>query len=571
MTYVITTRKSFKDPKIPTNEVRLNPLSTEEAEKILVSRVYDQNVRKRLCKTEEIVELCGCVPLALCIVGSLLLDYSEEKLIKNLKDQPFKVLEDDQLSVGKAIKTSFDLLTVDEQRALVLMSVFPGSFDSDAAEVIVEASASSETLPISILRSLKNRSLVEQPSSQRYQLHSLIKAFAKSVDLSALSLAKGEKVACAHYMSRLAENADCHWGKDTCKTSLDSFNEDRHNFEYFLQAFAQWRGSEGFVTMKSCEAFFDNLHQKCMYLEMCVHPRFYSHFLQNLLTVNATEINPVHKVELLCLLGREMRKVGEGEKYKNSMEEAHKLYSENKTEFDKYALSEVIYLNSHARFLSDEKEPTTCEEVCDDALRICEQKLCNHFQRGAALMVAGREDKHCRRFTEAEKKFSEALNLLKECLGEHLMTAKCLKFIADLKLNDGKGSLAVKSYKESLEMMEHLGMDGHKETILLLNNYGSCQMSNGNYEEARALLEKAELVAERELVEDHMWKVRVKTELAILFHKERKEDQMIEAMKNGLEMCYRLGNTVEELGNKREIRKVLNGHPEKFPKDKYPR
>ncbi|XP_022786795.1 uncharacterized protein LOC111326966 [Stylophora pistillata] len=241
VTYVITTRKSFEDPKLQTNEVRLNPLSTEEAERILVSRVYDQNVRKRLCKTDEIVELCGCVPLALCVVGSLLLDYSEEKLIKNLKDQPFKVLEDDQLSVGKAIKTSFDLLTVDEQCALVLMSVFPGSFDSDAAEVIVEACASSETLPISILRSLKNRSLVEQPSSQRYQLHSLIKAFAKNVGRSASSLAKGEKVACAHYMSRLAENADCYWGKDTCKQSLDSFNEDRHNFEHFLQAFAQWR------------------------------------------------------------------------------------------------------------------------------------------------------------------------------------------------------------------------------------------------------------------------------------------------------------------------------------------
>lgn len=444
----------------------------------------------------------------------------------------------------------------------------------------MEACASSETLPISILRSLKNRSLVEQPSSQRYQLHSLIKAFAKSVDLSALSLAKGEKVACAHYMSRLAENADCYWGKDTCKTSLDSFNEDRHNFEYFLQAFAQWRGSEGYVAMNSCEAFFVNLHQKCLYLEMCLLPRFYTQFLQKLLAANTTEINPVHKVELLCLLGHEMRKVGEGEKYKNSMEEAHKLYSENKTEFDKYALSEVIYLNSHARYLSEQNTyarnlserstPTAPKEVYDDALRICERKLRNHPERATTLLFAGRHDKRLKNFKEAEEKLNEALKLLKECLGEHLMTAQCLKDIADLKFNEDNGSFAVDYYKQSLEMIEHLGMDGHKETILTLKNFGSRQSSNGNYVEAKALFERAERVAERELEKDHAWKVKVKTEQAIVFYEEKKEDQMEEAMKSGLEMWYRLGKTVQDLNNRYLIRRVLDCYPEKFPKDKYP-
>ncbi|XP_022807807.1 uncharacterized protein LOC111344812 [Stylophora pistillata] len=571
LTFVTTSRKTVDVPSCGSNiqNIRLNSLSSPDAINVLVSRARDSETRQKLSQSEKIVSLCGCVPLALRIAGSLLSHCEEDKLIEKLANQPLDVLQDNNDSVDKTIKTSFDFLSEAERKGLTIMSVFPGPFDSDATEAVLPAVMDSEIQPVLILQSLQNRCLLEQPSSCRYEIHQLIKMFLSKHCHTKYSeaVAQGKEVACAHYMSRLAENADRYWGKDTCKQSLDSFNKDRHNFEHYLQQ----RGSEGYVAMKSCEAFFDNLHQKCMYLEMCVHPRFYTHFLQELLTVNATEINPVRKVELLCLLGREERKVRHTEKYKNYMEEAYKLYSKNKTKFEKYVMSEITFLNGYARFLSDEKMPTTCKEVCDDALRICEQKLCNHFERGAALMVAGREDKHCRRFTEAEKKFSEALNLLKECLGEHLMTAKCFKFIADLKLNDGKGSLAVKSYKESLEMMEHLGMDGHKETILLLKNYGSCQMSNGNYEEARALLEKAELVAERELVEDHMWKVRVKTELAILFHKERKEDQMIEAMKNGLEMCYRLENTVEELGNKREIRKVLNGHPEKFPKDKYPR
>ena len=572
VTYVITTRKIFKDPGMQPKEVRLKPLSTEEAKSILVSRVYDQNVRKKLYKTEQIVDLCGCVPLALCVVGSLLLDYSEEKLIKNLKEKPFKVLEDDQISVEKAIKTSFDLLTEAERNALVLMSVFPGPFNADAAEAILETCISSETLPISILRSLKNRSLVEQPSSHRYQLHSLIKAFAKKIGQAEL-LAEGEQSACTHFMSRLDENANLYWGKDTCKQSLDSFNEDRHNFEHFLQVYARRRENDDCAIVDSCEEVFVNFPQKCMYLEMCVLPRFYIQFLEKLAQRIEPEIHPVHAVELFCLLGHEMRKVGETAKYEDYMAKAEKLYSENKAEFEKYALSEVIYLHSYARLLSEQKIHDKPKAVYDKALRICNEKLHDHPERAATMLFAGRHHKRRHENEKAKEKFEEALDLFKKCLGEHCMTALCLKDIADfLFLVTPKNDFddAHLYYEKCLEMMEKLGMDGHKETILALKNFASCHKSKGNYEKARNMFERAERAAERELEKDHMWKVMVKTEQALLFDEEEKEDQMVAAMKAGLEMCYRLNKTVEGLGNKRLIRKVLDRHPETFPKDEYP-
>ena len=120
-------------------------------------------------------------------------------------------------------------------------------------------------------------------------------------------------------------------------------------------------------------------------------------------------------------------------------------------------------------------------------------------------------------------------------------------------------------------MMKKLGMDGHKESILTLKNYGVCHSKQGNLEEARNLLEKAEQVAERELDEDHMWKVMVRTQQAILYGEEGKNDQMEVAMKAGLEMCYRLGQTVEQLGNKHLIRKILKDNPQLFPEEQYPR
>lgn len=84
MKFVITSRKAFTDPALQSEEVVLKVVSVEEAENILVSRVSDQDVRLKLSRAEKIVELCGCVPLALCIVGPLLSDYTEEELIKHL-------------------------------------------------------------------------------------------------------------------------------------------------------------------------------------------------------------------------------------------------------------------------------------------------------------------------------------------------------------------------------------------------------------------------------------------------------------------------------------------------------
>ena len=104
-------------------------MSTEQARDLLVSRVQVyEGAPQKLSRVDYIVSnLCGCVPLALCIVGSLLSDYSEETLIASLEKEPLAVLEDDQSSVEKAIETSFDLLKKPEQEAFILLSFFPRS------------------------------------------------------------------------------------------------------------------------------------------------------------------------------------------------------------------------------------------------------------------------------------------------------------------------------------------------------------------------------------------------------------------------------------------------------------
>ena len=167
VTFVVTSRKVFKDPSLMMKEVRLTPLSSEEAKKLLEYKV-DESAQVKLSQAGKLVDLCGCVPLALCIVGSLFSDYTEDELIRCLEEKPKDVLKDDlsdDNSVEKAIRTSFDSLGKSEREALLLLSAFPGPFDSTAAKALITASCPAQ--PQLILRSLKNRSLIEMTAPQR--------------------------------------------------------------------------------------------------------------------------------------------------------------------------------------------------------------------------------------------------------------------------------------------------------------------------------------------------------------------------------------------------------------------
>ena len=587
VTFIITSRMACSTASSQSENVRLSCLPAEEAKQTFLSRVPDLENHKKLTKVDKLVELCGFVPLALCIAGSLLSHYDEDELIKSLEDEPSDVLQvgrrsTDQTSVQKSIKRSFENLNEVEQKALVLLCVFPGSFNSDAAKALI-ANCTTNAKAVSVLQELIDRSLVEQLRSCSYQVHQLIQTFVQRIasDKYPGLLDRGEKLACAHFISRLADNANLYWKKDTCQKSVDSFNQDRHNFEYFLQVYAGMRREiEDQEILKSCKTFLDDFPQKCMYLEMCVLPRFYISILERLLVTFDSETEPVHRVELLCLLGHEARKVGDTEnRYDAFMEEARKLYEDKGGDFETNPLSEVIYLNSFARILSEKKVPEERpEKVYLKSLQICEKEIPQHPERAATLLFAGRLDKRRKETNEAFQKITQAWQLFNKCLGEHFMTAQCLKDFADLLFFSGNKiqldrplDKALSHYQKALEMMKKLGMDGHKESILTLKNYGICHRNLGNFEEARNLLENAERVAERELDEDHRWKVMVKTEQAILYDEEGKNEQMEVAMKAGLEMCYRLGQTVEQLGNKHRIWKILKHNPQLFPEEQYPR
>ena len=588
VTFIITSRREFGEGIIQSRIVRLGQLPSEEAKQVLWSRMTNRNsFKESLSKAEQLIKLCGFVPLALRIAGSLLSKvYTEDELVTQLETEPIAVLQSNrrptkETSVEKSINISMVALDTCEQQALILLSSFPGSFNGEAAKFLIRkvCPTTDGDQASLILCELIDRSLVEKPSSQKYQVHSLIQAFSRKFSRENYPnlLTEGEKLACAHFISRIDNNAKQYWSKDTCKAAIDSFSEERHNFEHFLQVYIRGIQNQEQTTVEICETFFDDFLQKCMYLEKCLQPSFYIQILRSLLTSPEPEIQQtVKRVELLCLLGHEMRKKGEKSKYTDCMKEANQLFSEYEHEFKTQVLSEVFYRQSYARYLSEGNGKGPNKEY-KTALRICEEKYPDHPETAATLLFAGRYARRCHKYGDVMDKYKRALDIFETQLGLHLMTAQCYKDIADfLFASDETESyldVTLTYYQMAFDMMRELKTDDQKESILMLKNYGKCQIKNGNFEKGEKLLLKAGSIAERELEENHRWKVLVKTEQAVFYKKAARIQEMEAALKEGLEMHYKIAEkrTLDGLGNKRVIREVLNCYPELFPQEQYPR
>ena len=576
VTFVVTSRRVFKDSSLKMTEVRLKPLSLEESMKILVSRLPDQSLHNELFKTEKLVELCGCVPLALCIVGSLLSDYTEGELIKSLEEKPLDVLREDESddnSVEKAIKTSFDVLSKTEQEALILMSAFPGSFSSEAAKAVITNCTDCSTQAISLLRSLKNRSLVEQPASNRYEIHPLIQAFLKKMDEDTRIVDRGRRAACSYFISRLDGNADLYWSKDNCKKSIELFNKDRHNFEYFIKACISGLSDNDRDVVAIMETLLEKYSPissiyRYLYLEKILLPTVYVEFLEvscELLTSSKQAASKT--VMLLCLLGHQNRNAGGLTKYKDYVLKATDVHSQNPLEFDNDKLAEAFFQNNIARCFSEEGKLDETKEQYDFCLEICKEHPSVDgmpIQKAITLFFAGAEHNRRNERHEAEEQFNEALDIYQEVLGEHVMTASVYRGLGDFYLFHGEKSLgsaedqqkSIKLYEKAIDMFGNLGMGETKECILSLTNLGICRQLQGELQEAMKLFEESWNIAERELQDDHKWKIYVKTQIAYLYKVMGNIEEATVHKNEAMQMSDRLGLPDNQPKNKFLLHKI---------------
>jgi tetratricopeptide (TPR) repeat protein len=185
---LVTSRLHFSLPGLVSRD--LDTLPPDDAKALLLRiapRIGDE------C-AGEIAHLCGSLPLALRLAGSLLAereDMDPADYLRRLADAQTRLeLVDASLSL------SYDPLTAQLQRQWRLLAVFPGTFDRKAAAAVWELGPEPAQ---DLMSELVRYSLVEwDEAADRYWVHDLARLFADA-RLDPVERGSGQRRHAVHY------------------------------------------------------------------------------------------------------------------------------------------------------------------------------------------------------------------------------------------------------------------------------------------------------------------------------------------------------------------------------------
>ncbi len=552
--FLITSRRSNIDRATTGLNVKtiiLGPLGFEESIEVLKNGAKLQSVSEgQNDKLRQIAELCEHIPLALQLAGPLLStesEYTVDELIKELQKNPTKTLRCEQM-----MKIAFEKLHESLRDALVCLSVFVRSFDRNAAKALLGVNYAE------YLTKLKDRCLI-QKQDDRYLIHLFVRSYArqKGTEKFPQILTHGQQAFLEYFLSLLIRNAKTYWEKDTCKDSFDLFNAERLNYESTLRDVSNKK-------IRNCRELEDVVN-KCRlvapYIGDCVHIKLYGDFLKGLLHFAQSEGGEViHRVEILCLLYHEGRKRGGAEK--EIQDEAIKLHSDKGHLFEKDGLSEVFYLSYYGRYLSQDcKRRKEAQPILKEALSNHEKEdLASTCDMARILGQMGHNAKELERTEEACEHYLEALKLLKDRYGNHVLTAFAHKDVGDYYLHVEEFPKAEENYQKAIGILEDMQISDHKEAVPIFKNWGICFEKTGMFDESREKYEKGSNIADNTIEGNHKWKVWIKTYLALLLYTKYQEE--IHTANRIAQEVLRMGKELEmeNWRRKKELEEMYKNH-----------
>jgi len=162
--------------------LELGDMAVEDAVTLLARIAGSRRVAAQLEQAEEIVRLCGQLPLAVRIAGALLRGrphWPLAKLVRRLADERIRL---DELRVGDLdVRASFSLsyraLGSEDARVFRMLALVPGSsFSLDLVAAMVQADQHAAE---NALDRLCGAQLVRAVDAGRYSLHDLVRLFSR--------------------------------------------------------------------------------------------------------------------------------------------------------------------------------------------------------------------------------------------------------------------------------------------------------------------------------------------------------------------------------------------------------
>ena len=245
---VTTSRSSYLIQDLSMGSVGVSELEMEASIELL--KKHCRKGEEECCHQDEkflrrLAGLCGYVPLAMCIAGSLADDYSVEdsdELLQDLEKQPMETLEclESNQFVKRAINLSYAKCSQKEQEAFLRLSVFEGSFSEEAATAVVEKKKSDTRR---VLKELFRRNLIKQPTQHRYSIHLLIKHFLKDKcgdeEKARAEALHAEALMIKYYLELGNRHALASHSKDCYKENREALKREASNIQSVLKICCQ--------------------------------------------------------------------------------------------------------------------------------------------------------------------------------------------------------------------------------------------------------------------------------------------------------------------------------------------
>ncbi|MEV7323874.1 BTAD domain-containing putative transcriptional regulator [Streptomyces sp. NPDC093970] len=179
---IVTSRRRLEGLAVTHNAqvITLNPMTPQEGIQLLARRVGADRVKAERAAAEEIVDLCGGLPLALAVVGARAVSrpgFRLASLAAQLRDGLVALSsQDTRTDVRSAFRRTCEALSAGASALFRLLGLHP------SLDITASAAASLAGIPLltalEYLTELADHHLIAEPVPGRYSCHRLLRAYA---------------------------------------------------------------------------------------------------------------------------------------------------------------------------------------------------------------------------------------------------------------------------------------------------------------------------------------------------------------------------------------------------------
>ncbi|BDA71567.1 NB-ARC domain-containing protein [Calothrix sp. PCC 7716] len=538
---LITTRLRNIDTNI--DKISLDVLSLDEALKLLINLIGENQVNKELEIAQKLCKWLGYLPLGIELVGRYINKkppyFTLARMLEQLKEQR---LQQEAINVHQAtlstaqrgVKAAFELswleLNSTIQQVAALLSLF-------ASEIFAYEWVESTTrylnwndddvnVAVQELYRCHSVDIIENNNTY-YNIHPLIREFLQAKLATYLEANKLRQAFVNTFIKISQSIPNCPTLEliNSVKSAIPHLTEVAQNLTDVVndkdlclafEGLARFYAGQGLYTL--AEPWYQQCASAVQSRLGESHPD-YALSLNNLANLYHSQ-GKYDKAEPL---------------YTQALELYKRILGENHPD---YALS----LNNLANLYYSQGKYDKAEPLYTQALELYKRILGENYpdyvlNLNNLAFVCDSQGKH----DKAEPLYTQALELREQILGEnHPDYALSLNNLATLYYSQGKYDKAEPLYTQALELREQILGENHPDYALSLNNLATLYYSQGKYDKAEPLYTQALELRERILGENHPDYALSLSNLANLYYSQRKYDKAERLYTQALELTRRM-------------------------------